>query len=127
MMDKYRASIALPTVVLISSILLIGGLSIIIMSIDIRKSTKGFSEYTTARLEAQACLEEGIEDLKFDSTYTGSFSMTFPSGSCDITISNIGGDPTLKEAVITSSHGDTDYEAKYEIDVSAYPLTVSKL
>ncbi len=124
---KYNAGVALPTVVLISSILLIGGLGLVAMSIDVRKSSKSFSEYVQASMRAEVCLEESIQVLKYDPAYTGNFNLSFPTGECDSVISNIGIDPNLKEVVITSDFGASYYEKKYEVDVSDYPITISEL
>ncbi len=124
---RYGGSIALPTVVLVASILLIGGLSLVAVSIDVRKASKGYAHFTQASLEAEVCLEETLELVKFDPDYTGSFNMTFPTGECDSVVSNIGGDTTLKEVVITSDYGESEYEKKYQVDVSDYPLTISEL
>lgn len=124
---KYSAGVALPTVVLISSVLLIGGLSLVAMSIDVRKSSKGFGQYVKASMQAEVCLEESVQILKYDPTYTGNFNLTFPTGECDSFVSNIGGDPNLKEVVVTSVFEDSDYEKKYQVDVSDYPITITEL
>ena len=124
---KYNGSVALPTVILISTILLISGINVVMLSIDIRKSSKNYYLYTEARLNAQTCLEEGIATLKFNPTYTGSFNVTLPSGSCDGVVTNIGGDPDLKDLTVSSDFEDSLYEMSYEVDVSDYPVVVTRL
>lgn len=124
---KYPGSVALPTVILISTILLIGGLSLVSISIDVRRATKGYAEHTQASLEAKVCLEETIQILKFEQDYTGSFEITFPTGSCDSVTSNIGASTTLKEVVITSEYNSSQYEKVYQVDVTNYPLTITEM
>ena len=122
----YKGAIALPTAVLIGSVLLLGGLSVVLNSVDVKRATAGYNEFTGARLEAKACQEEAMMKLKWNPTYTGNFNLTFPDGVCDVVVSDIG-PATLKEVVVTSSNIDSDYEMKYEVDVSDYPLTVTRL
>ena len=126
-LEKYKGSVALPTVILISSILLISGINVVLLSIDIRKASKSYYLYTEARLNAQSCLEEGIAILKFDPDYTGSIEISEDSVVCDGSISNIGGDPTLKDLTVTSTFEDSIYQMKYEVNVADYPVIVTRV
>lgn len=126
-MSKYKAGVALPTVILLASVLMLGGLRVVFNSIDVRRATKSYNIHTEARLRAHSCLEEGIQILKFDADYTGNFTLTFPSGECSAVISNLAGDPEIKELVVSSSYETTQYQMNYRVDVSSYPLKVGKL
>lgn len=124
---KYRGSVALPTVILISSILLISGINVVLLSIDIRKASKSYYLYTEARLNAQSCLEEGIAILKFDPDYVGSIEISEDTVVCDGSETNIGGDPTLKELIVSSTFENSVYQMTYEVNVADYPVVVTRV
>lgn len=124
---KFQGSVALPTAVLMGSLLLLGGISVVLLSADVKRTTSGYNQSTQARLNAQPCKEEAIARLKYDADYTGTINVTFPEASCQAIVSNIGGNPDLKELVVTTTNYDSDMELKFQVDVSDYPVVVTPL
>lgn len=125
--NKYQASIALPTAVLIGSILLLGGLSVVLLGIDVKRATQTYNESTVAKMWTEPCIEEAIARVKFDPGFTGQFTISSTEGSCSALVSNLGENPGMKELIIESDNLGSLHEKRYKIDLSDNNITVSAL
>lgn len=85
----HNGYIALLTVLIVSTVLLMIGLSIGLGSVRNNQATVGQSDLLENRFVAEACAEQAIYNLKLDSNYAGSEQISFGTSTCSIGV--IGG------------------------------------
>ena len=120
---KLQGGIALTTVIVLSGVLLTTGIAIAITAIDLRKASEAATDNFVAESYSLTCLDESVNKLKFNPTYTGNFSLTLPDGDCSSFITN-NANPNYKDVAIMSSKGRSIVEVSYVLDVSDYPFQI---
>lgn len=114
--QKLKGSIAITAVIAISALLLVAGVTLVIISVDLARSTQAYEKGFKATLISSACLEESLFKLSVNNTYTGTISIA-NGDSCTAAIANTA-DPDIKTVGITSTVDDHILRDSYEIDVS---------
>lgn len=99
---QIKASIALTTVIIVSAILLSGGITLVLVSIDLALARQGHSATTEGRFHSVSCLEEVLKRLSEDSSFEGNVSIAPVEENCTATVSNDPGDSSIKLVEITS-------------------------
>jgi hypothetical protein len=122
--NKEKGSIALTSVILLSSILLLAGISLILATIDITTATTGFYNLNTARNQARGCIEESLYKISRNSAYTGSFSVTYATGSCSTTVTN-DSPTTTKILTTTSTVGVYNLTIVKKVDTLTVPFAIT--
>lgn len=118
----YTGSVSLVTVVLLSAILIVSGLTVVFSSIDLQKSNLGLKNRIEIKVSAKSCFEESMNIIKDDLGYTGTYVYNDGDDACNSVITSLGGG--ISSIDISVDDGTYVYEDSYEIDVSQYPPRV---
>jgi hypothetical protein len=120
---RYSGVIALTTVIIISGLLIASGITIVLTSIDLRKSTKSNVGIVRADINSRTCLEESVQRLKYDTSYTGSLMVTLSEGSCE---ANITDDINPDNKVISYKGSSNESSVSYTVrlDITEYPFSI---
>lgn len=116
------AAVALTTLIVISSILLLTGMTIVVTSIDLSKSTKNASITMQNESQLISCREEALIRLKTDPAYLGTDTITYANGSCDYTMAVHATNPDYRDLTITSTLDEYTLEEIMTVDVSQNPM-----
>jgi hypothetical protein len=116
-----KGSVALTTVILISGLLLIGGLTVIVVSIDVSRISRIVSDAEIARIQSTTCFEEGLLQMKQNELFLGEVNLD----NCSYTIANTV-NPDIRMMEIASEAGPYSYSRMYRVDISTTPYTVSE-
>ena len=122
---KYKGVIAYMSVLVMSTLLLASGLTVIVLSSDIFQTTANYNDFIVAKLKSENCLEEAIARLKYEQGYTGTINLTFPTGTCTA-VTTESGTTDVKDLNISGSYDNSSFERDYTVDVSDYPVVVTK-
>ena len=121
-----KGSITLTTVLVVSAILLAGGISLILTSIDLSNAAKDTFNSSQTSIRSNTCLEEGIYKLNRSSTFTGSLSVDYSDGECFVVIQNDNNNNQIKILNITSQVNSYVHEEVVRIDISKNPFEIIK-
>lgn len=121
--DK-KGSIAITLVIVISSMLLAGGMNLLLSNIDFTRATVNYRSRQIAVIISKSCLEESLYKLKEDINFTGTFSVPFTDGNCDSTVSNLGGG--LKTISVQTSYLDYQLTKNFQVNTIVYPYDVNE-
>lgn len=126
MTRRITASVSLTTVLVTSTILLLVGITFILQAIDLSNASKNSVNYELNLMRSRSCVEEGLNRLKYNQSFTGSASIPYSDGSCTVEVTNDpGGNPNLKVLSISSNVSGYYYTATKIADVSVNPFTVT--
>jgi|SRR6185369_8776896 len=114
-----KGSVALTTVIVVTAILLISGVSLALTSGDLAKATKNFTNRFIAKAYSQSCLEESL--LKIKSGYTGTFTMTVDLGSCSSTVAINGSNSNYRDLTLQGVQGSNNFKETRTYDISQTP------
>lgn len=123
MKKRLNASISLTTVILVMAILITGGATIVISTIDLADYSKSFQNHVLARGRTITCFEESLYKLKNDSTYTGTVTYSYSDGSCEAT-TNDDVSPGVKNILLTGVIGEFSFTETRKLDISTYPYLI---
>lgn len=124
LLKKAEGSIALITVLVVSSILLISGLTIVLSSVDYSKSVKNISKVVDSGPIIDSCFEESMYKIKLNKNITGPFTITVDSLSCNANIQNDAGDPNIKVITISTTIDGNSFQRTRKVNVSSNIFTV---
>ncbi len=108
---------------IISSILLVGGIVLIFTNIDLSKSTKTYNINVQNAMLSRSCLEEALLRVSVDTSYTGTINLTVSSGTCTVIISNHS-NPSLKVLNITTVVQGYTYTLSKNVNITMSPIQV---
>lgn len=94
------AYIALLSVIIVGAIATAIAVTFTLLGIGLSATSFAQEQAGQARGLANACLEEGLQQIRSSTPYTGSGSLNIGQGTCTYTVSNLGGSNRL---VIASS------------------------
>ncbi len=123
-LKKEKGSIALTSVIILSTMLLLAGIGLIVATIDLTVATKSFYNINTARTEARGCLEESLYKITRNTSYTGTFSLTYSTGSCSATVAN-DVPSTTKIVTITGTVDSNNVTVVKKIDTAVSPFNIT--
>ncbi len=127
MRHKYsEGTVALTTVLIISAILLIGGVTVILSGIDLTISTKNFETNRILQGVERTCLEESLNRVKSSSSFTGNITFTEAPTTCTASVSNDPLHVNFKVIAVTSSKGSYTINHTYTVDISQSPFEILK-
>lgn len=119
-----RASVGLTTVLIITAILLSGGITIALINVDMAFASKNFASRNVAELIGVTCFEESMREFKSSTAFVGEVNYSNTVGSCLATVSNDPVDPNVKLVEIESTVGEYVYSYLKEVDISTEPFSV---
>ena len=65
--------------------------SLALLSIDASRMTGAWNDEGTLIALADACAEEGMEQLRLDTGYTGTENVSLNGGTCSVVVTDLGG------------------------------------
>lgn len=84
--------VVLISVLIIGAIGLTISISILLFGLDFSRTSFATQQAAEARGLADACAEEGLQQIRDDSGFSGSSGLTLGNGSCTYTVVNTGGE-----------------------------------
>lgn len=87
--------IALMSVLIVAAVSTAIASTIIILGVGFSRSAFAFQQSAQAWALAQACAEEGLQQIRDNTAYTGTGGLTLGSGTCSYTVANTGGTTRL--------------------------------
>ena len=114
----------LTTVLIITAILLFGGMTVLISSMDLSKISKDTLNNSLNNLRANSCVEEGLNKLKWNNYFIGSASIPYPDGGCTVNISLDKTDNNFRIFSIESTLDDYKFTLTKKVDISQSPFLI---
>ncbi len=121
-----KGSAALTTVILVSGILFSAGLGLILLSMDLALTSKGFNLKTRTEFNTLSCLEESLRLIKNNESFVGTISPNNPVGSCTANITIDSVNPNYRVVQVTSSIQNYTFSKTEKVDISTDPITLVK-
>ncbi|MFQ5492695.1 MAG: hypothetical protein ACE5DX_00855 [Candidatus Dojkabacteria bacterium] len=120
-----KGVIALTTLIIVTAILILGGVTLLLTSIDVGESASSSSSAILAELRAVSCFEEGLYRLRLDPSFIGTKPISYPeSGVCTVDVSINIGNPDYRDLNITSTVEEFSYEEMRTVDITQDPIVV---
>jgi hypothetical protein len=117
-------AIALVTLLFIGSILTVTGVTLVLVNVDLNKTTKNFYSYELSKFRGQSCSEDALLKVNQNFSYTGNGSITFADGSCTYTITNDPVNSAIKVIAIVSIVNDYYYKLTIRADTSSGNIVI---
>jgi hypothetical protein len=123
-LKKPKGMIALTTVLFVSTILMLAGLTLVITGVDFALTSKANYNGSLAQIRSRSCLEESLYKIKNNLAYTGNFSIAYPDGNCSATVTN---DALLniKNVALTGTVGSYNFSQSRKVNTSTIPFGLS--
>jgi len=124
MKHKLDANISLTVVLVITTILILGGLTVLISSVDLAHSSKSANVKMLNELRSRSCVEEGLYRIKLNIMFTGQASIVFTDGNC---VNNITIDPqnaNIRIFTISSVINEYQFDIVKHIDITQHPYII---
>jgi len=121
--NKYNGAIALMTVIIVMAIVISISIVTLLQTIDLSNSGLGFQHRIMAEFMHYNCIEESMNVLKQNISFSGSISMGDENLGCTGDILNLGGGLSSIN-VISFSNGYT-FERALTVDVTELPLKIT--
>jgi len=121
--QKYNGAIALMTVIIVMAIVVSISIVTLLQTIDLGNSGLGFQHRIMAEFMHYNCIEESMNVLKQDISYTGSISLGDSDLGCTGDISNLG--PGLSSISVQSFSNGYTFERTVTVDITELPLKIT--
>lgn len=112
--DNKKGYITLVAVMFIGMVILTLVVSLSTWGVKALKTSTDLGDGEKAKSLADSCMEEGLQQLYMDYSYAGIQTVTMDIGSCDFTVSNLGGDS--REVQATGTVGEIVRRVKVQTD-----------
>lgn len=123
-MRKPQGVVALISLLVISAVLLMMGLTIARVGRNEIVLARLFSDGEIAFDVADACVEEGLSRLKDDAAYAGG-TFSLDDGTCVVTVTNLGGSVRLIRGIGSYDRAIRVVDANVTLSVNGQGNTVS--
>ena len=124
MKKNLKANVSLTTVLIITTLLLLGGIAVVFTTMDLATSTKSSNNKIINDLQAQSCIEEGLYKLRNNSAFIGQVTVPFVNGVCVVNISVDAQNANQRVFSITSTSNEYQYDIIKHIDISQNPFVI---
>ncbi len=121
--EKQKGAAALIALIIMSTILLLSGTSLVLNSIDLNKSLKGLINTNQVSIEAESCIEDSLEKLSENSSFTGTINLSASDIDCTAEISS-DVNPSYKIISVSSNNGEYFYQKSVEVDITHNPISI---
>lgn len=108
--DGYAALLG---VLVMGAVISLATISILLLGIQSSRTSLTFQQSAQARGLADACVEEALQEIRDNTSYTGSDSLSFAIGDCDYTVTSDGG----QDRVITAEGRVDSVVRKVQIEI----------
>jgi hypothetical protein len=122
---RLQGNISLTTVILVGALLIISGMAVLGNAIDVAMSTKSYFNRNIAEIRLVTCIEESMYKFTKNPNYTGTFSVTYSDGSCQATVTDIGGDPTKKNLALSATVNSFTVTRTKKADTTTSPMSIT--
>lgn len=123
--NNKKGAVALISVIIITSVLILTGITVINYSINSSKIGYSNNDGEIAFLYANSCIEEVMYRLKGTPTYTtAGVTLTLANGSCTFVVTN-SSPTTMKLVTATGVYSDSKYIENKKIDTTTTPHTLT--
>ena len=119
-------AIALTAVIVITAILLTGGIAIAYTNIDIARASKNFTSSKFAKNTTVTCLEEAMNRFKSNTSYTGTINFAYPDGdsTCQAIVADDAGNPGFKTVDLTGAYEEYSYTESKLVNTNVEPFVI---
>ena len=93
--------VVLVTVIVLGAITALITSSILILGLDLSRTSLALEQSSSAKGLADACAEEALQQIRDFAPFTGTGNLIFEQGTCSYTVANTGGDQRLTTALGT--------------------------
>jgi hypothetical protein len=121
--DKYRGAVTLITVIIIMAILVVITTTTILLTIDVSSSNLGLRQRNLAQLNYFNCLEESMNIIKDDLSYSGSISLGDVDSGCTADVTSLGGG--MLEIAVDANSGEYTYTRSVHVDTTVLPIQIT--
>ncbi len=115
---KQDGAIALTTLLIVFSILLFSGTTLILLATDFSKSLSAVNNGSIAQIHAQSCMEESLIRLKENIYYSGSITINIDNGYCQADVSIDQTNNNYRDIEVSSYKFDSSYYQSSIVDIS---------
>lgn len=120
--EKYSGSVGLLTVLIISSILVVSGITVVLLAVDLQRGSAGLKGKVEARTLSKTCFEEALNIIKDDLGYTGVYNYVDGTNTCTATVTNVA--PGILNVETESVYNGYTYGESHTINTTSYPISV---
>lgn len=125
-MQCQKGYIALLAVLIIGAASLAISLALLTAGADSQRSTLVTQQSAQARNLASSCVEEALQQMHDDTSFTGTDTISFGQGSCTYTVTNTGGTARTIDAAGTSGAVNSVVrKLKVYVTISASSLSIT--
>jgi len=121
---KRKGAAALITLIILSTFLLVTGITLTLNSIDLNKSLKGFRSTENLYILSRSCSEDALSRLRSNMSYTGTISIVNGSSTCQATVSVDGSNVNYKDIAVSVNDGEFYFNDKIIVDISQSPIVI---
>lgn len=119
-----KGSVALTLVLVTSSMLLVSGITVLLLSIDLTISSKNVNSRLLADIRSRTCFEESMFRLKQNPSFTGTVEYAYENGNCEGNIAQDAVNANLRVITVSGNLNEYTHNEEYLVDVSEEPFTV---
>lgn len=122
--DSEKGLIALTTLLIMSTVLVISGISVVYLSIDSAGVSRNYVNLNHAKSNIQSCLDEALLRITLNRNYTGSGSVVVGGITCTYNVTNHATNLNYKEISVSSSFEINHFSKVFIVDKSKTPIEV---
>ena len=123
MSKKQDGYVALISMLVVGAACLTIALALLVDGADSQRSVLVTQQSTDARNLAKSCVDEALQQMRENISFTGTGSLTLGVGSCSYTVANTGGDSRIIDAVGTSGNVVRKIQAHATITTSTLSIS----
>jgi len=112
---RERGYITLLSVLVLGAVGIAIAISLVLLGVGASRTSFANEQALQARALANACAEEGLEQIRDNTSFSGTNSLSLGQGSCTYTVTNLGG----SDRTIESSGTVGQVVRKVEIAIDA--------
>lgn len=124
MIRRKKGTIALTTLLVLTTTLTLVGISIVYLSIDSASISRSYYNLNIAKSYSQSCLDEALFKIALNPSFTGSGELNNQSNNCSYIVENDPVVNTTKNINIISNFETSNYSKIFRVDSTTTPITV---
>lgn len=121
--QKKKGAAALITLIILSTVLLLTGITLVLNSIDLNRSLKGFISSQFLFIQSRSCLEDAMSKLQFNSGFNGTVTFNSNGITCQAVVSNNAGNSNYRDINLSANNGEFYYSELKIVNISTNPIT----
>lgn len=117
-----KGTIALTTLLVLTTTLTLVGISIVYLSIDSASVARTYYSTNVARAFAKGCLDEAMFNLTINPNYNGSKTINRNQNSCTFTVPNNTQNNNYRDILINSTYENSTYSQVTIVNIATSPI-----